>query len=691
MNLKTQLTSIGAALSFTLASVACSSDEGKPPQRSTSLPASLTGSRATVLTHRAVGDLGDSQGFRDLTHQAQWEARIAHPDDLAQVAVSSHAPSKKTSTELSVEAASLKDESEAIVAVLDIDGPVPDNGPLKGAFGSASIASAVNDRAAALKPSQDAVLSQVVASGGRLVTRRWLANQIVVELPAGKLRELAMRADVSSVSLDGPVVLQQCATCDATITGLEGGTSGLAVRDGMRAWEETFFGYWGDSGGKTGGAVQLHVIDGGIPVRSHVALKDQSGVERILGAFECTTSGCALSSSAGSTGHGDAVTKIAASIGWTDPNCTSNLAHRSGLGIGTDIVFHDVDGCVAVGNALQVAAFLGADVVNLSLGLDPNFSCNELFDCGGVNSLVWQAVDSGITVVAAAGNESSPICSLSHPAIRSEVIAVGGLNTFNLTVNYDSATIWPSSATGGYLYDCAPSSVPTQCWQTSGIDLVAGAIHNYTGVDAPNCYANDASSIAAGTSFATPQISGAVSMIKDGLSDLGWPTNPKAIKAHLLLMGDNTTWNANYLGNSGVDRFIGLGRLHMYLPYSGWAPAPNTWEQGSVSIANGTSLSVCINGCAPMPADVTQLNWVLYYEDQDMLQVPQIHIKINELGTGQTIAQDVSGNMVKRIQLLNSDLSGKVLMKEIIGVAVTPGDPQTAFEAMYFHSDPVLH
>ena len=47
--------------------------------------------------------------------------------------------------------------------------------------------------------------------------------------------------------------------------------------------------------------------------------------------------------------------------------------------------------------------------------------------------------------------------------------------------------------------------------------------------------------------------------------------------------------------------------------------------------------------------------------------------------------------MVKRIQLLNSDLSGKVLMKEIIGVAVTPGDPQTAFEAMYFHSDPVLH
>jgi hypothetical protein len=84
----------------------------------------------------------------------------------------------------------------------------------------------------------------------------------------------------------------------------------------------------------------------------------------------------------------------------------------------------DAEGSGAVSTiaqGLRYAADKGADIANLSLGMDPNCGCSETL----ANAINY-AYERGMFMIAAAGNDG--INKISYPASSSRVMAIGATN-----------------------------------------------------------------------------------------------------------------------------------------------------------------------------------------------------------------------------------------------------------------------
>lgn len=132
---------------------------------------------------------------------------------------------------------------------------------------------------------------------------------------------------------------------------------------------------------------------------------------------------------------------------------------------------------LSVGRAIRYAAAQGADVISLSLG-------SELSD-EFVRQAIAEAIRSGSVVVAASGNDGCEC--IIYPANYPEVVAVGALGTTNQPASFSS---WGDN-----------------------LDILAPGVGLYTTDWAP---ANQTSAYAgniAGTSLATPLVSGTLSRL----------------------------------------------------------------------------------------------------------------------------------------------------------------------------------
>ncbi|MFH1320611.1 MAG: S8 family peptidase [Bacteroidota bacterium] len=129
----------------------------------------------------------------------------------------------------------------------------------------------------------------------------------------------------------------------------------------------------------------------------------------------------------------------------------------------------------AVCEAIDYAVNNGADIIQMSLGLDPPTSC--------IDAALISAHNSNVFVVCASGNDGVP--TVSYPASDQSVMAVGGTD-----INDDRASC---SNHGPDLEISAPSN---DIWSTS-VDLDASHIYFDTYANASGC----------GTSFAAPQVS----------------------------------------------------------------------------------------------------------------------------------------------------------------------------------------
>lgn len=97
-----------------------------------------------------------------------------------------------------------------------------------------------------------------------------------------------------------------------------------------------------------------------------------------------------------------------------------------------------------VARGIDYATAQNVDVINLSLGGLP---LDAVIGGGEFQAAIQRAVDAGIVVVAAAGNDSVPICE--QPSVRGKIICVGAIDRRGMRSFYSSGDTSSIMAPGG--------------------------------------------------------------------------------------------------------------------------------------------------------------------------------------------------------------------------------------------------
>jgi subtilisin family serine protease len=152
---------------------------------------------------------------------------------------------------------------------------------------------------------------------------------------------------------------------------------------------------------------------------------------------------------------------------------------------------------------IRYAADHGADVINMSLGAVQGAQALVITGLDTtVQDAVTYAVSKGVAVIAAAGNDSVPLCN--EPAFDAGVMCVGATDKREAPAAYSSGTIKPDlmavSAPGGSLLPiCGEDIVSSVPAGTSSAGATCGYGDNYDEY--------------AGTSMATPHVAGVAALL----------------------------------------------------------------------------------------------------------------------------------------------------------------------------------
>lgn len=260
--------------------------------------------------------------------------------------------------------------------------------------------------------------------------------------------------------------------------------------------------------GLTGKGQTIAIIDSGI--FPHADLKD-----RVVGWLDLAGN---KNKPSDTWGHGTHVAGIAAGSGKASAGEVKGVAPEANL-VGVRIG--------SVSDAVQALDWViankdkyGVGVVNLSLG--------EISTQGAAQDpwcqAVQRAIDAGLTVVVAAGNEgANGPGSISTPGISPNAITVGGVDDHG-TVDPQDDTLYAGSGLGPTSYD-----------RLAKPDVMAPAVAVYSTLS-PASGLDDRSQphLAGGylpmqgTSMATPAVAGLVALLKQARPDLS-PADLKTI------------------------------------------------------------------------------------------------------------------------------------------------------------------
>lgn len=218
-----------------------------------------------------------------------------------------------------------------------------------------------------------------------------------------------------------------------------------------------------------GKGVTVAIIDTGCDI-NHICLKD-----RIIGTKNFTSEGSG-NDVTDFIGHG---THVAGTIaGNRNTNGITGVAPECNLLIIKVLDSQGNGSYQNLINAINYAIDNKVDIINMSLGGSK--------DDDNLHNAIKKAIDVGISVVVASGNEGDKLFDTeewSYPGGYQEVIEVGAIS--------QDMCITDFSNTNKY------------------IDLVA------IGQDVTSCYPNNKYAKMDGTSMATPHISGALALIKE--------------------------------------------------------------------------------------------------------------------------------------------------------------------------------
>ena len=412
----------------------------------------------------------------------------------------------------------------------------------------------LNDRAAragsgksrvivTLRPGAD-VSGDIKKVGGKLGRRLGLINGQVVELSNGQLKKLADSPAVDSIHWDRPA---------------KGAMNRVAVTVGARAVQANF--------GYNGAGVGVAVIDSGIvPWHDDFTYYGADPNVRVVGgqrvsAFVDFVNG--RTTPYDDFGHGTHVSGIIAGNGF------DSLGVRAGIAPAADIISEKVlDGngngvisnvIAALDWAVQNKAAYNIRVINLSVGAP----ITESYNTDPLTLACKRVVDSGIVVVAAAGNfgrskaGNTIYGSITAPGNAPWVLTVGAYS-HNGTVIRSDDTIAPYSSRGPTMIDrlAKPDVV------APGTGVAATAAFGSTLYTLDALYLQAGSTPSAhkpylsltGTSMAAPVVSGTVALMLQANPSL----TPNAVKglieytAEVYPAYDVLTQGAGFLNSYGA-------------------------------------------------------------------------------------------------------------------------------------------
>jgi subtilisin family serine protease len=252
---------------------------------------------------------------------------------------------------------------------------------------------------------------------------------------------------------------------------------------------------------------------------------------------------CVQDGAQDANGHGTHVAGIAAAV-------TNNGIGVAGTAPGARILpvrVLDANGegtADQVGAGIRYAADKGADVINLSLGFLSGLDqvAKILGELDPVYAAVDYAWDKGAVIAIAAGNDSFPLCA--EPSAHPRAVCVGATDQNDLRSFYSN-----SDATLTSTYLVAPGG--------AALLFCSGDVYStYLRSAATTCGPESGYEALAGTSMATPFVSGAAALLAShGLS------NQQIV--------DRLRTTSDDLGLPGRDPLYGYGRLNAARAVSG--------------------------------------------------------------------------------------------------------------------------
>jgi len=237
------------------------------------------------------------------------------------------------------------------------------------------------------------------------------------------------------------------------------------------------------NGGSGGARVNVAVLDTGV-YKDHLDLK-----ANVIDCKDATKRGI-KNGCADNNGHGTHVAGTVLADGGLDGLGIYGVAPKaklmaikvcgnSGMCWGDDIVA-----------GIRYAAENGANIISMSFGGNTQSSL--------IKDVIDYAVNKGVLVVAAAGNDGPKDGSIDYPAANTKVIAVGAINIDEQVPDFSSR------------------GINDRNWEIEEREIEFGA----PGVDVESTWKDGCYYIADGTSMATPHISGlAAKLWKGSASD----------------------------------------------------------------------------------------------------------------------------------------------------------------------------
>ena len=182
--------------------------------------------------------------------------------------------------------------------------------------------------------------------------------------------------------------------------------------------------------------------------------------------------------------HEDLAGQVIAGHDYVDGDDTPADGHGHGTHVAGTIAAIEGNG-----KGIDYARTHGADVINLSLGSDTPIDFLFGSDTGDAMA---RAIDAGIVVVAAAGNESAPICGQPPASKSGDFLCVGAVTRDRQEASYSN----------GFAL-------------SNGVDVVApgGSGCGNSSCDILSTWNNGSYKAEAGTSMATPHVSGIAALL----------------------------------------------------------------------------------------------------------------------------------------------------------------------------------